>query len=288
MEYCSCDTGKIYQTAPKYSGEGGYLPKGWTECIEGYIREADQWAKCINRNRRKQGIQYTWVVHLNHNEELPPAVVTSIWSRACNILRKRGVVCLWVREPNRRNKVHYHIIVSSPISQSELKQAIEDAMPLRSQYKWRKRVEYIKSQYRLAHYVVKAKIKGFKNGKYVNDLYRPKRLLFNQNIGFKKVGVIGDFWGGVGSKKKMWKEIQNIEERIAEGLNDPLIKKAAKYVFDICGDLRYCPLRHIERSFGYNPNDESVKGWIEQMLSEEKSSHLCTSQVIAPQYVTYC
>ncbi len=74
MNYSSASSNKIYQEKPAFSKPSHHKPKGWTDCTLGYIREARQWAMCILRNRRLMRRPYSWVVHLNLNEEDGPAV----------------------------------------------------------------------------------------------------------------------------------------------------------------------------------------------------------------------
>ena len=202
MNYSSADDGKIFQTNPVFSKPSQFKPKGWTDTTSGYIREANQWAMCVLRNRKLMKRPYSWVVHLNLNEELPPKTIKDMWPKVCRKLKGRGIVALWVREPNSLNKCHYHILIKSMISKTALMRAIEESMPSRQVVKWRKRVEPIKKEWRLCHYIFKAKISGHnKKGNFVKDLYRSKRLLFLAKLKFKKVGTIGAFWGA-GQKQK--------------------------------------------------------------------------------------
>jgi hypothetical protein len=268
MLYDSADDGKIFQTNPVYSKPSQYQPKGWTESVLAYIREATQWAMCVLRNRSLMKRSYTWAVHINLNEEIPPDQISPMWKKVARKLEDRGIVCLWVREPNRLNKLHYHIIVKNQIHKADLKRVIEEAMPPRSVVKWRKWIEPIINEWRLCHYVFKAKIKGRnKKGVLVEDLYRDKRLLFKANLRFRKVGVIGDFWEQGKSKKKLWDEIKAIEKRIGEGLEKPNVKRLAEYVHDLIDG--YVPLKDIERSFGFDADGPAVQEWIERLLATE-------------------
>jgi hypothetical protein len=207
-------------------------------------------------------------VHINLNEDYPPDQIGPMWKKAARRLEDRGIVALWVREPNRLNKLHYHIIVKSEIGKEELKQAIEDAMPPRSLVKWRKRVEPIVNEWRLCHYVFKAKVKGYnKRGVLVDDLYGAKRLLFKPNMPFKKVGTIGDFWEQGKCKTKVWGDIKAIEKRIGDGLDRPNVRRLCGYVYElICGSV---PLREIERSFGLNAGERAVQDWVGSLLAGE-------------------
>src|ERR1700722_2541988 len=148
-------------------------PTHWTDSVLGYINEAKPWAMCVLRNRKLMKRPYTWAVHINLNEEYPPDQIGPMWKKVARKLEDRGIIALWVREPNRLNKLHYHIIVKNPISMADLKKAIEDAMSPRLVVKWRKRVEPIINEWRLCHYFFKAKVKGrTKKSVLVNDLYR--------------------------------------------------------------------------------------------------------------------
>jgi len=211
---------------------------------------------------------YTWAVHINLNEEYPPDQISPMWKKVARKLEDRGIVALWVREPNRLNKLHYHIIVKNQISKAELKKAIEETMPSRKVVQWRKRVEDIKKEWRLCHYVVKAKVKGYnKQGVFKTDLYGAKRLLFKPNMPFRKVGTIGDFWERDKSKTKMWDDIKTIAKRIGDGLEKPNVKRLAEYVYDYLNG--HVPLKRIERSFGHDADGPAVQDWIRSLLSGE-------------------
>ena len=191
---------------------------------------------------------YTWAVHLNISDDLTPKEAAAQWTKTCRSLRLKGIVAIWVREPNKSNKVHYHLMVKNQIGKKQLERAIEESMPSRKLLRWRKRVEPIKNEFRLAHYLTKAKISGYIKGRQVADFHRTKRLLFKTNRAWKKYGVIGAFWER--PKKKLWQEIRDIEKKIAEGLEQPNVKQYAKFLFDLVGG--YVPLRQIERSIGIN------------------------------------
>lgn len=269
--YSSPDTSKIFQEKPEYSKPSYFRPKGWTDCTLGYMREAKQWAMCILRNRFLMRRPYTWVVHLNLNQELPAKTIKDMWPKVCRKLKDRGIVCLWVREPNRLNKCHYHILVKNQISKADLQRAIEESMPSRKVVKWRKRVEPIKKEWRLCHYIFKAKIKGRnKQGVIVDDLYRDKRLLFKAKLRYKKVGTIGHFWEQGKSKKKLWDEIKAVEKRISDGLDRPNVKQLCAHVHELISG--YVPLKKIERSYGYSADSASVQNWIDALEAEAANS----------------
>jgi hypothetical protein len=266
QNYGSAADNKIYQSRPLYSQPSRFKPKGWTSTTLGYLNESKKLTMCLLRNRSVMDRPYTWAVHVNLNVELPTKAVTSTWLSACRKLRRRGIVCLWVREPNKSNKVHYHLIIKNAIGKKELEQAIEDAMPNRSEVKWRKRVEPIKSEWHYAHYLTKAKISGFLDGRKVDDLYGRKRLLFKANLNLKKYGVIGDFWER--PKKRLWDEIRDKERRIAEGLERPNVRRLANHVYEMLGAT--VALTRIERSFGLRADSNGVQDWIESLFAGDQ------------------
>ena len=270
MSSINAGNGLIYQTNPAQRQSSLYPPKGWTDSVVGYVAEARRWVSCVTRNRRRMGRPYPWVVHLNLNRELPAAEVKAMWPKVCRRLRDRGVVCLWVREANRLNKVHYHIIVKAPLCRQAVAQAIEESMPPRTEVRWQKRIEAIRDEWRLVNYVFKARIGGRRAGKYVPDLNARKRLLFHSSLGFRKVGVVGDFWEDGASKQSLWQEVQDEERRIAEGLRRPNVEEAARHVHQLIGG--HIPLDRIRRSFGFFSESEGVRAWIDSLEEAQAGS----------------
>lgn len=259
----------IYQTSPPFIKPSLYRPKGWTETVAGYLNEAKKLTLCILRNRKAMTHPYQWAVHINLNEEVPPAAVTAQWVKACRSLRRAGVVGLWVREPNRANKVHYHLIVKNGIGRDELERAVEAAMPGRAEVRWRKRVERIKNEWFYAHYLTKAKVAGQVKGRPVSDRYRAKRLLFKSHLKFKKYGVIGPFWER--PKRVLWDEIKAVEQQIAEGLEKPGVWEYARMLYEMMGeDVSW---ERVERSCGFWADHESVRKGIEDMYNNVNDGH---------------
>jgi hypothetical protein len=267
--YSSDDDGKIFQTKPPFNKPSQFRAKGWTETEQGYISEAKQMTMCLLRNRRYMRRPYTWAVHININEVLPPDAIASMWPPVCRNLRRNGVVCLWVREPNRRNTVHYHLVVKNHISRKQLEQAIEKSMPSRSEVKWRKKTEEIDNEWRYCHYITKAKIKGKVKGKLVADMHRRKRRLFKAGLRFDKYGTVGNFWEAGKTKKKLWDEIKETEKRIAKGLEDPDVDRLVQHVFEMMGET--VPKKRSERSFGYSADFPAVQDWISQLIATDWS-----------------
>ncbi len=264
MKYYSSPTTKLYQEKPVYSKPSLHKPKGWCDSILGYQNEAKRWALCLLRNRKTMRRPYTWAVHLNINEHVPVETISPMWAKVKRKLNDRGIVAFWAIEANRLNKLHFHLIVKNEITEANLKKAIDESMPPRSTMKWRKRVEPIKNEWRLCHYVVKARVSGRnRQGVVVDDLYRRKRLLFHPKLPFKKVGTIGYFWENGKSKKKLWDEIKAIEKKIDEGWADHRVQKIVKYIHELVGEA--VPFEKIRRSYSHAANEQQIEAWLKTM-----------------------
>ena len=198
----------IYQTDPIISKPSQFKAKGWCETVEGYLYEATKLAQCILRNQHNMRRSYEWSVTINLDTQLAPNAISASWTKTCRTLRRCGIVALWVREPNKANKIHYHLIIKNKISKKELENTIEDAMPPREIIPWRKCVEPIRDDWYYCHYIAKARI-----GK-MDDRYADKRLLFKARLKLKKYGTIGAFWEPSKSKeeRRLWEEIKAIEK----------------------------------------------------------------------------
>jgi hypothetical protein len=267
--YSSDQTRKIYQRKPVFSKPSQFRPKGWTETVEGYIREAGKLRTLILLNRKLSGEPYTWHVTINFEKPLSPSEIKTQWEKVCRNLRVSGIVALWIREPTRSDKVHYHLILRTRIDRKNLEKIIKAAMPTREpgdkRAGWHKSIKPVTDDWQLAHYVTKAKIVGFVKGRRVDDYYANKRLLFVTGLPLNKVGEIGGFW--FKSKSKMWHGVKAAEQRIEEGLNEPNVKRLAHHVHELLDG--YVPLRDIERSFGCFPDSPAVRQWIDQLLRDE-------------------
>ncbi len=255
----------LFQTDPVFSNASLHRPKSWTETTTGYIREAKELTMCLVRNERLMDKPYQWHVTINLEIELTPSEIRNRWRKVVRKLRARGVVAIWVMEVSRSNRVHFHLIVSSQISGVALEQAIDNAMPPRAEVGWHKCLQRIEpgGTWQLAHYVTKAKIAAYVNGRRVEDYYAGKRVLFQPKLGLRKHSPIGPFW--VKPKAAIWADIRGNEQRIADGLNQPGVRELVNHVHEILGHT--VPLRTIERAFGYHAQSEPVRRWAEQRLA---------------------
>lgn len=246
-----------------------YRPKGWTDTVAGYIREARKLTTLILRNRKLMGRSYTWHVTINVETVQTPKEITALWSKVCGRLRRRGVVALWVREPTRSGKVHYHVIVKNQIGKATLEQAIKESMPPKSEVGWHKRIQPVTDDWQLAHYVTKAKLPGWANGERVDDYYARKRLLFVPKLGLVKSHTIGAFWER--PKKAVWQDIVDHEKRIDAGLDKPGVRELVDHVYDLLGGT--VDQEDIERSFGYHAASSRVRRWAEQLLAGDDGGY---------------
>lgn len=261
---------KIWQDNPVYRRPSQYKPKGWTDSIEGYIHEARKLTTLILRNRKLAGEPYTWFGTIVVEAVLPPKDVAALWTRAARSMREAGIVALWVREPSKQNKVHYHLLLRSRHTEAKLRDIVKAAMPQKQvgqkRAGWHMNLKPVTDdEWWLAHYITKAKIAGRLNGRPVSDLYAKKRLLFVSGLPFNKVGEIGAFW--VKPKTKMWDDVKATEKKIAEGLEMPNVGRLAEYVHEFLGG--YVPLEKIRRSFGSQADGVAVNTWIEGLLAGE-------------------
>lgn len=258
----SCDQiDEFFQRTPVFNKPTRFAPKSWTESTTSYCAEAKRLTACILRNRRSSGRPIVWFVTIYVWPILHPSEIASLWKKSCRKLKQRGMTAIWVREPTRSNKVHYHILVVAPIDEAELVAAVEAAMPPRKQIGWHKKILAVSNEWWLTNYVTKNKIAGRKKGKLLADKHAPKRLLFKTNTKLKKFGAIGDFW--VRPKKVLWREICEIERRISDGLLDRRVRCLAAHAHRFIQG--YIPLKKIERSFGFDSNGRAVRQWIERL-----------------------
>jgi hypothetical protein len=189
---------------------------------------------------------------------MSPKEAAALWGKVCTALRRKGIVALWVREPTRKNKIHYHLLVSSRQSKAELETTIIAAMPSRKETPWHKNIKPVDDRWWLAYYITKAKKSGMFRGKVVPDKYMTKRLLFKPNTKLHKHGEIGKFW--LKPTKALWKSIQEREAKIEKGLADGRVGRLARYAFELInGEV---PLKTIERNFGYFADTAGIQDWL--------------------------
>jgi len=265
--YYSVKNDEIFQRKPQYSRPSHFQLKSWTDTVQGYCHEAKRLTHCILQNRGLMQRPYSWFVTIYIWKTMSPKEATALWSKVCRSLRRQGVVALWVREPSKNNRIHYHLLVSSRISRAELVRAIKAAMPPRKEIGWHQGIRKNNDTIWLAYYLTKAKIRGWRKGNYSSDKYAAKRLLFKPGLNIKKYGTIGPFW--VRPVKALWKAKQDRERAIAEGLADDNIRLLARHAYELIGG--YIPLVKVERSFGVSAADPMVQAWAKAVSDETAS-----------------
>lgn len=265
--YGSNSDEKIFQEKPVWSVPSRYLPKGWCDTVEGYLREAKKLTTLLIRNRILMKAPYRWFLTVYVDFHQTPQETSAWWNKAKRNLARMGIDALWDREPTRSNKVHYHLLVKNPITEAQLAEIVEASLPPRKLGRWHKSIRAVgKSDWRLLHYIAKAKISGnTKTGRFITDLYAKKRLLFVKKLKIRKIGTIGNFWAK--PKSTIWKEIVEHEKRIGDGLAKPKVRAIAKYAHDFLGGA--VPLKKIERNFGFFWDSDGVQDWIEQVFGKE-------------------
>jgi hypothetical protein len=263
--YSSAKDDSLYQKNPLPSKPSNFKLKSWTETVQGYINEANQLTCCILRNRRLMKRPYTWHLTVNIEVKMPPKDITGLWAKVCRKLKAKGIEALWVREPTRSGKVHYHLLLKNSIGKTALERTLKECMPPRKEVGWHKRIQPVKDDWQLAHYITKAKIVGYVKGQSVADYYQRKRLLFKAKLKIKKFGTIGSFWEK--PKKEIWAGIKAVEKKIGEGLGDYRVRKVVKHIRKLLGDD--VPTSRIERSYGYFANEQNIRAWLETINSTD-------------------
>lgn len=271
----------LFQTDPPYSRPSRHKPKGWTETVAGYIREAKKLKTQILLNERLAGQPYTWHLTIAFETVLSPSEVKAHRTAAFEALGRIGVVAVWVMEVSRQNHVHFHLVLRNRTSEAALRRAVENAMPSREVVPWHAHPKRIKpgGSWQLAHYVTKAKIAGFVDGRPVADRYRRKRVLFRPKLGLQKTGKIGPFW--VRSKKALWQAVRDKEQRIAVGLDRPHVRDLARRVHEMLDGT--VAVNRLERSFGYHAGSEAVRRLIGQLIAGEGAYEATVGEAGSPQ-----
>jgi hypothetical protein len=223
------DHPRLYQEQPPQFKRSMFPQKGWTGTVTGYLHEASDLTHCILENAKLLARPYSAFVTVNIEEELSVSQHRAIWKSACRKLREAGVVALWVREVNRKNLLHYHLLVKSNTAFATIASALEAGISVRFHHK----PEPVKSRRNYAHYVTKAKISEVVNGNLCLDLYAKKRLLFAAGCGLDKHGTIGKFWER--PRAALLKPRIEKNKRISAGMKVDGVRDLVEYIFENLG-----------------------------------------------------
>ncbi len=203
---------KPYQDDPAL---GHRQASGW-KTKNGYLNEAKQLARCLVENQRLRGENYALEAVVKFAPDLTLQEHDTVWKKATRNMKNRRVVGVWVREPSRSGRVHYHLLLVSPelprVAGDTIKQAIPKAYRSRAVV----HVDSVRDQFAMCYYVCKAKLPYIdpETGKYYRDRWAGKRLLFFREITLQKYGSIGRFWHT--PKREIWKQIIGEERRLSQ------------------------------------------------------------------------
>jgi len=196
------DDGNLYQTEPHFGSkdqEGSF-----TNSISSYIKQA---SRCVSECLESQVKPRVYVV-VRIDDILTAQDHNQKWKRISRRLRESKIVCLWVRECTRQNKLHYNFLVSSNQSETEIDHAIRYAFEgMRINLGLKPCGDSFEDRKRLFNYVFKARVEcimweGPRKGEPTSDLYAKKRVLFKKNSPLRKHGCIGQFYGDRKSLKE--------------------------------------------------------------------------------------
>jgi hypothetical protein len=255
----------IYQTDPEFSILTKFQEKGWTDTVKGYVYEANKMVSCLLLNEDLSDRQSRWKVSINIEVEMSVTQIKQLWNSVSRKLVKQGIIALWIREPSLSNHCNYNLIVSGEMSRDELAEAIETAMPNRSETPWHKWIRSIKTRSQLhfcLRYFLKAEPKGIGCPDTIKYEIKRKRLLFRKHLGLRKCGQIGKFW--VKSKKELWEDIKDRESQIGSATKE--VKELAQEVAKVlCINTK-----EVERNFCFRAETPVIQQWAEQW-KEQKS-----------------
>ena len=258
----SSEKRRLFQAEPERfsSSHGRHRPKGWTESVQSYMVEAKRELACLMANQRLLGRPYTWLVTLNITEVMEPDEVNRLWAVVARRLRRAGVVAHRVAEVNSDDKVHFHLLLSSEHTKTELRGIVDKAaadLPLR------KHLEQVKSSYGRAAYILKAQVEGVSaDGKRVlKDKYRDKRTLFQPHTGIHKVGVVGKFF--IKPKTQLRAVMQEYAKKQAEAMKSPSKRRLVNRLYGFFGG--YYSRAELTRLIATHGDEEVWVAWADKL-----------------------
>ncbi len=253
---------RLFQVEPERfsSSHGRHRPKGWTESVQSYLVEAKRELSCLVANERLLGRPYTWLITLNITEVMKAHEVNRLWAMVARRLRRAGVVGYRVAEVNADNLVHFHLLLSSQHTETELRDIVDEAsadLPLR------KHMEQVRSSYGTAGYILKAQVEGMSsNGKRVlKDKHGSKRTLFQPHTGIRKIGVVGKFF--VKSKTELRAEMQKYAKQQAEAMKSLSKQRLVNHLFGFFGG--YYSRAELTRLIAKHGNEEAFRSWADKL-----------------------
>lgn len=216
--------GTLFQNEPHFGRED--QSPNFTNSIHSYWKRARQCvSECI-----ESGAKPSWYAVVRIDDILTAQEHNRNWTKVARRLRERKLVCLWVRECTKENKLHYNFLISNKQDKTDIEDTLRYAFEGMSFIVWSRPCgEVFQDRKCLFNYVFKAKVgckvrDGSNKGEYVSDIYASKRVLFKKNSPLRKHSCIGQFYGGdrkavkerLKGKAKEYADRRNEEQFIIE------------------------------------------------------------------------
>ena len=253
---------RLFQAEPKWfsSSHGRHRPKGWTESVQSYKVEAQRELSCLMANQRLLGRPYTWLITLNIISVMSAAQVNKLWAVVARRLRRTGVVAYRVVEVNSDNKVHFHLLLSSEHTETDLRGILDKAaadLPLR------KHMERVRLPYETAAYILKAPVEGVSSDRKrpLKDKHGNRRMLFTPHTGIRKIGVVGKFF--LKPKTKLRAVMQEYAKKQAEAMKSPSKRRLVNHLYGFFGGA-YSRVE-LTRIVAERGDEEAFRSWADKL-----------------------
>lgn len=198
---------------------GDWRCNSW-KTVNGYRRQSRKYATCLIRNPRP----YHDHVVVSIDADLTIEDHRRLWSKIARQLRRRGVVAFWVREINRRGRVHYHLVTATEVAPTTYTDLELDHDHVRVE------VEPIRSRRNVCCYVVKSR-----------DIHADSRRYFHSDNSLDKIGTVGRFWAK--PQRAIWSEVIAHERELSD--HRQAVYYEATELSDLVGE--YIPFGDIIR-----------------------------------------
>lgn len=239
---CIDPPGQIWQSNPP---DGHDLASGW-RTTNGYLREAKQLSYCLRTNARLTR-PYPLEAVVKFAGDMTPDEHNTLWRKYTRNMRAKGITAFWTREPTRSNRIHYHLLIVAPEAAEAAQQALETACPPSHRERVTVHVDAVVHQNSICPYIVKAKVKGIDKttGRWSNDKWAYKRLLFCEWVKLDKYGSVGPFWSK--PKQEIW--AAKVERERGIKLYRSRVWEEARRLHALVGD--YIPRHVVERNLAW-------------------------------------
>jgi hypothetical protein len=222
--------------------------------------EAKRELACLVANQRLLGRPYTWHICLNIIEVMEAHEVNRLWATVARRLRRGGVVAYRVAEVNPDDKVHFHLLLSSRHTPTELRKIVGMAV---AELPLRKHIEPVRSSYATAAYILKAWVKGVSpdGRRMLKDKYGSKRTLFRVHTGIRKIGVVGDFF--VKPKAQLRAVMREYAKKLAEAMESRSKQRLVNHLYDFFGG--HYSMAELTRLIALHGDEEAWVAWAKKL-----------------------